>query len=138
MRSTDYAADALGADWEQERGATIIEFLAVALLTVVALLGLAQMSVWVWARNVAVSAAHEGARTAAERGRRLDEGVVRTRTLLRDGLGGGAARFEVEAAQEGDTVAVRAHGDAPAIVPFLPQFTIRVQATAFDEDGVLP
>jgi hypothetical protein len=138
MRSTACADKAVGDGAESGRGSTLVEFLAVALLTIVALLGIAQMAVWVWARNVAVSAAHEGARTAAERGRRLDEGVGRARVLLRDGLGNGGDRFAVDAAQEGDVVAVQAQGDAPAIVPFLPRFAIRVRATAFDEDGVLP
>ena len=49
-----------------DAGATMIEFLAVTILTVVCLLAVVQMAVWVWARNVAVSAVHEGARTAAE------------------------------------------------------------------------
>ena len=115
----------------------MVEFLAVTILTVVCLLGLAQMAVWVWARDVAVSAVHEGARTAAERGRRLDDGATKARAVLRDGLGGGADRFEVETAEEGDTVAVRARGRAPVIVPFLPTFDVDVRATAFDEDAVL-
>jgi hypothetical protein len=115
----------------------MIEFLAVTILTVVCLLALAQMAVWVWARDVAVSAVHEGARTAAETGRPLDDGVARTRSLLHDGLGSSGSGFAVDAAQEGDTVAVRARGSAPLIVPFLPRFDVDVQATAFDEDEVL-
>src|SRR3954452_11757299 len=89
-----------------EHGATVIEFLAVTILTVVCLLALAQMAVWVWARDVAVSAVHEGARTAAETGRPLDDGVTRTRSLLRDGLGSSGSGFAVDAAQDGNTVAV--------------------------------
>jgi hypothetical protein len=115
----------------------MIEFLAVTILTVMCLLAVAQMAVWVWARNVAVSAVHEGARTAAETGRPLGDGIVRTRTLLRDGLGSSGQRFAVEADEEGDTVAVRARGTAPMIIPFLPRFDVEVQATAFDEDEVL-
>lgn len=115
----------------------MIEFLAVTILTVVCLLAIAQMAIWVWARNVAVSAVHEGARTAAETGRPLGDGVVRTRSLLDDGLGSSGRSFEVQAAQEGDTLAIRARGSAPMIIPFLPRFDVEVQATAFDEDGVL-
>jgi hypothetical protein len=116
----------------------MIEFLAVTILTVVCLLGLAQMAVWVWARDVAVSAVHEGARTAAERGRALDDGSGRARALLRDGLGSAGSTFVVDIAQEGSTVAVRARGSAPVIVPFMPHFDVDVRATAFDEDAVLP
>jgi hypothetical protein len=116
----------------------MVEFLAVTILTVVCLLAVAQLAIWVWARNVAVSAVHEGARTAAETGRPLGDGVVRTRSLLQDGLGSSGRAFAVEADQDGDTVAVRARGTAPIIIPFLPRFDIEVQATAFDEDEVLP
>jgi hypothetical protein len=115
----------------------MIEFLAVTILTVVCLLAVVQMAVWVWARNVAVSAVHEGARTAAETGRPLDDGIVRARSLLADGLGGSGRGFVVDVAQDGDTVAVRARGSAPLIIPFLPVFHVDVQATAFDEDEAL-
>jgi hypothetical protein len=116
----------------------MIEFLAVTILTLVCLLGVAQMAVWVWARNVAVSAVHEGARTAAETGRPLGDGAVRTRALLQDGLGSSGRHFTVEVDQEGGTVAVRARGTAPMIIPFLPRFDVDVEATAFVEDDVLP
>jgi TadE-like protein len=121
-----------------ERGATIIEFLGVAILTVFALLAVAQLAMWTWARNVAVNAAHEGARTAAEAGRPLGDGAQRTRVLLHDGLGGAGDRFTVEAGQGGDDVEVAARGDAPSILPFLPRFTIVATAHALDEDAVAP
>ncbi|MGZ4691662.1 MAG: TadE family protein [Acidimicrobiia bacterium] len=120
-----------------ETGATLIEFLAVTILSVVCLLAIAQMAVWVWARNVAVSAVHEGARTAAERGRPLEDGALRTRTLLHDGLWSSGAGFTVDVAEQSNTVAVRARGTAPSLIPFLPRFDVEVQATAFDEDAVL-
>ena len=66
------------------------------------------------------------------------EGAARARLLLHDGLGGGAVGFQIEAAQAGDSVAVRARGVAPRLVPFLPEFAVDVNATAFDEDAVLP
>ncbi|MBM3673756.1 MAG: pilus assembly protein [Actinobacteria bacterium] len=135
MRSTSCAGS---ADRRKEHGATIVEFLGVSVLTVACVLSVAQLAVWVWARDVAVTAAHEGARTAAESGRPLDDGIGRARALLRDGLGESAARFVVEAAQEGDVVAVRAHGRAPALVPFLPALAVEARATAADEDAGLP
>jgi TadE-like protein len=119
------------------RGSAVVEFLAVTILAVVCLLAVAQLALWVWARDVAVSAVHEGARTAAETGRPLDDGTARARTILGDGLGGQGRSFVVEAEEAGDTVAVRAHGTAPVILPLLPHFDITVEATAFDEDAVL-
>jgi len=119
-------------------GAATVEFLAVALLTVTCLLGVAQFAVWVWARNVAVHAVHDGARLAAERGRDPAEGALRARVLLRDGLGRAGGAFAVLAAQDGPQVAVAAEGDAPVILPVMPRLRVSVRAEALDEDAVLP
>lgn len=119
------------------RGAAMVEFLGVMLVTVAALMVLIQMSLWLWARNVAINAADEGARTAAEMGRPLTDGEARTRSVLHDGLGGTADRFRVAAIQDGDTVVVHAVGVAPRVVPFLPAFEILADARAFDEDEAL-
>lgn len=70
-----------------ERGSSIVEFLASALLVVLGLLAVAQMGVWIWARGVTVNAAHEGARAAASLGASTDAGVWRARGVLEDGLG---------------------------------------------------
>src|SRR4051794_36719044 len=101
MRSTSSGAEARRRG---DAGATMIEFLAVTLLTVMSMLAIAQMAVWVWARNVAVTAVHEGARTAAETGRPLGDGVAQTRSVLRDGLGSSGRQFSVDAAQDGNQV----------------------------------
>ena len=121
-----------------ERGTTIVEFLGVTLLVGAAVMVLLQMAVWVWCRNVAVNAADEGARTAAELGRPLGDGEARTRSVLHDGLGGSAARFAVRAGQDGDAVVVEASGVAPRIVPLLPSFTVHAEARALDEDSSRP
>lgn len=113
----------------------MVEFLAVGLLVVASLLTVAQLAAWVWARNVAVNAAHEGARTAAEAGRSPEEGAERAVELLRDGLGRSARSFAVRASGDGRTVEVRASGRAPSLVPFVPPLGVDVRASAFDEDG---
>lgn len=135
MRSISSAAERRP---DPERGATVVEFLGVMLLIVAGLLVVIQMSVWIWARNITMNAADEGARTAAEIGRPLGDGEARTRSVLHDGLGGAAVGFTIAAGQDGDTVVVRASGVAPRIVPFLPAFSVSSEARAFDEDEALP
>ena len=134
MRSINYAVE---PRHDPERGATVVEFLGVLLLIVAGLMVVIQMSVWIWARNITMNAADEGARTAAEAGRPLGDGATRTRSVLHDGLGGAAASFQVATGQDGDTVVVRASGVAPRIVPFLPAFAVSAVARAFDEDEAL-
>lgn len=122
----------------REAGATVVEFLGVLILVALALIVLVQLSVWLWARDVAVNAADEGARIAAESGRAVDEGAVRARSVLRDGLGVTSDRFEVDAAQDGDEIVVRARGVAPSFVPFLPAFAVASEGRALDEDAAVP
>lgn len=136
MRSTSYAADRRARRSADARGSVMVEFLAVALLTVVAVLVLAQMAMWVWARGVVVNAAHEGARTAAEAGRTPDDGVDQTRSVLRDGLGRSARGFTVTAVEADGRVGVQAVGRAPVILTFLPGFDVTARATAYDEDDL--
>ncbi len=107
------------------------------LLATLALMVLIQASMWVWARNVVVNAADEGARTAAEAGRPLFDGALRTRSVLYDGIGVRAGQFAVAATQDGASVVVEVRGDAPQLVSFLPAFTVTATARAFDEDAVL-
>lgn len=121
-----------------QRGATVVEFLGATLLVAVAIMVLLQMALWLWCRNVTVNAADEGARTAAELGRPLADGEARTRSVLRDGLGGSSRRFVVRAEQDGDAVVVVATGQAPKVVPFLPSFTVRAVGRAYDEDAATP
>src|SRR4051794_41930564 len=117
MRSTSCAGRSRA---NGEGGATVVEFLAVTILTVVCLLGIAQLAVWVWARNVAVTAVHEGARTAAETGRPLSDGSRRAREVLEDGLGPSSGRFAVDVDEQDGTVAGRGRGSAPPRVPLPP------------------
>ncbi len=134
MRSTNSAAERRrNPEW----GATVVEFLGVMVLIVAGLLVVIQMSVWIWARNITMNAADEGARAAAEAGRPIGDGAARTRSVLHDGLGGAAAGFQVATGQDGDTIVVRASGVAPRIVPFLPAFGVSAEARAFDEDEAL-
>ena len=99
---------------------------------------LMQAGLWVWARNVTMNAADEGARVAAESGRPIGDGVARVRSVLHDGLGGSSGSFRIEATQDGDSVVVRTRGRAPQIVPFLPPLDISAEARAFDEDAAMP
>ena len=106
-------------------------------MIVAGLMVVIQMAMWIWARNVTMNAADEGACAAAEMGRPLADGAARTRSVLHDGLGRLAARFAIGAEQDGDAVVVRVSGVAPHIVPFLPEFVVSSEARALDEDTVV-
>jgi hypothetical protein len=116
----------------------MVEFLGVTVLVAFALTVLLQLAMWLWTRNVVVNAVDEGARVAAESGREIGAGADRTRSVLHDGLGGSAARFEVAGMQDGGAVVIRARGVAPSFVPFLPALTVESEGRALDEDAAVP
>ena len=99
----------------------MIEFLAVTILTVVCLLAVVQMAVWVWGVQLSRSPWCTKGRAPWRRPAvRWMMVSLRTRSLLQDGLGARRADFQVDIAQDGDTVAVRARGTAPVISPVPP------------------
>ena len=121
-----------------ERGSSLVEFLGSALLIVLGLLALAQMSVWIWARGVTLNAAHEGARAAASLGASTESAVWQARGVLQDGLGVTGRRFAVDARRGDGVVHVIVRGEAPRLFGLLPAFPVEGAATVLDESTVLP
>lgn len=121
-----------------ERGSILVEFLGATLASLAGLLVIAQMGLWIWAQNVAVTAVAEGARRAAESGGNPLEAVERARVMLGAGLGRRGDRFLVEVQLGSRTISVHARGEAPVVMPTWPGPPIEARATALLEDPVLP
>lgn len=80
-------------------------------------LGVLQVMLYAHARDVLYGAAQEGARLAAEDGRDLNEGVLRTRQIINAGLGTSIEPVQLEAILSPDTVVLRVDS---ALRPILP------------------
>lgn len=120
-----------------EAGSILVEFLGVALLALGGLLVVVQMGLWIWARNIAVTAAAEGARRGAESGGGRVEALERTRAMLGAGLGRSGDRFTVEVRLGPRTISVHARGEAPVVLTALSLPPVEARATALLEDLVL-
>lgn len=121
------ASSAAGA---AARGQTTIE-LAVALpVLLLILLAVVQLALVVHARNVATTAAQEGARYGAAEGRTPADGMARAQQVLASGVGGDDGAFTVTARQAGETVVVRVEGHYPLLMPWLTGRTLPIGATA--------
>ena len=103
--------------------------LAMPLLLLV-LLGAVQFALVNHARQVASSAAAEGARLAAGESHSLAEGAERTRRLLRAGLGHHADGFSVTAREHGGVVRATAEGSYPLFIPWVSDLAVPVEASA--------
>jgi Flp pilus assembly protein TadG len=74
------ATEAGGA--RRARGAAVVDFVLVAVVLVPLALGVLQLGLVLYVRNVAAAAASEGARVGAQQGHTWRDGEARTRTEL--------------------------------------------------------
>src|SRR4051794_18996960 len=85
---TDHTPHQTPMSFVQGRAAqALVESALVLPLVVTLSLGVLQVVLYAHAHDVLTSAVQEGARLAAEDGRRLDEGYARAEALVRAGLG---------------------------------------------------
>jgi Flp pilus assembly protein TadG len=101
----------------RREGQALVECALVLPLLVTLALGLVQITLYIHARDVLVAAAQEGARLAAEDGRRLEDGYVRTHALVRAGLGEAVQPVEPRGRVDADVVEMRIDS---ALRPILP------------------
>lgn len=112
----------------------LVEFVLVSILVVVIALGVIQLALALHVRNMAISAASEGARLAAAHDRSLPEGEARTRDLLEASVGGLPAKVDAATATVGGAEAVVVEVEVP--VPVFGLWgvgAIHVQAHALKE-----
>lgn len=98
-------------------------------LLLIVLVGAAQFAVVQHARVVAETAAIEGARVAAAEGNTLDDGALRTRSVLEAGLGATGTAFEVTAEAQGDVVIARASGTYPLFIPWITRLELPIESS---------
>lgn len=81
-------------------GAAVVDAIFGLLITMLLVLGVAQVGLTLYARNVVLSAAHEGVRAAVERGRTLDEARAIATKVIQDAAGGAVRIAVVETTSE--------------------------------------
>jgi Flp pilus assembly protein TadG len=114
----------------RERGQSIVEFALVLPVLLIIVVGMVQFALVYHAKDVATTAAQEGARMAASEGRTLADGEARTREVLEAGLGGNADGFAITAQVDGETVVVRTEAQYSLIIPWVTGRSITIEATA--------
>ena len=119
-----------------ESGSALVDFLLVAVLVTVLVLGVVQLALVLHVRTVLIDSAAEGARHAALEGSTLGEGADRTRWLISSTLPAGYAD-QVEVGRAGyrgvDVVEVRVTAPVPVLGLLGPSGVIAVTGRAVDE-----
>ncbi|MDO8613913.1 MAG: TadE/TadG family type IV pilus assembly protein [Dehalococcoidia bacterium] len=108
----------------------MVELALVLPVLLAILIGVVQFALVYHARDVATTAAQEGARFAAAEGRTPTEGAARARDVLQSGLGRTGSEFSVTAQDTGETVVVQTEGDYPLIIPWVTGRSIPIEAAA--------
>jgi len=106
----------------------MVELALVLPVLLLMLIGIVQFALVYHARDVATTAAQEGARLAATEGRTPEDGAARARSVLQSGLGQTGAGFNVTAQDTGETVIVETSGDYPLIIPWVTGNSIPIEA----------
>lgn len=99
------------------RAQGLVEAALVLPLVIFLSLGVLQFALYAHARDVLQSAAQEGARLAAEDGRRLEDGLQRIADLTRAGLGTTVEPVQTRAVVDAELVEITLDTQLTAIVP---------------------
>ncbi|MFG1921219.1 TadE/TadG family type IV pilus assembly protein [Cryptosporangium sp. NPDC048952] len=74
-----------------DRGSAVVEFALVSVVLLLLLLGVLQVAVYLYVRNIVAACAAEGARFAANADVDVGQGAARAEEVLRRGAGAGVA-----------------------------------------------
>ncbi|HLS64274.1 MAG TPA: TadE/TadG family type IV pilus assembly protein [Ruania sp.] len=122
----------------RESGSALVDFLLVAVLVTVLVLGVVQLALILHVRTVLVDSAAEGARHAALDGSTLADGATRTRWLIASTLPAAYAD-QVQVGRAGyrgvDVVEVRITAPVPVLGLLGPSGMIDVTGRAVDEQS---
>lgn len=104
-----------------ERGSATVEATAAIVLLILLVLGTLEVAYLLYARNVVMSSAHEGARAAVEQGRDIDDARAIARDTVERAAGGLVRGLRVQVgtalSPEGRVVTVRVSGTLTPLAP---------------------
>lgn len=116
-----------------ERGSAPVETIGAIVMLVVLTLGAVQVAFALYARNVVMSAAHEGARAVVERGPVAGDAEEVAASVVTRSAGGLVDDLAVDVRATGTTVTVNVRATAAAFGPVPVAVPLTASATSFVE-----
>ncbi|MFJ3229146.1 TadE family protein [Streptomyces sp. NPDC086783] len=107
----------LGRRWSEDRGDTSIQMAIVFPFVLLATIAVIQASMWYFARQIALTAAREGAAAARAYQAGPGEGAARARDVLARTAGDSLSGYTVTAGSDGQRVRVQVSGTAMSMIP---------------------
>jgi len=111
------------------RGQALVETAVVFPILILVAIALIQFALLIYAQNVVTGAVQDGARVAAADGGTVADGVARTETLVRAGLGQ-STTVAVQGSAGTGVVAIEAHGQLRTIIPWVSDASLPLRARA--------
>ncbi|MFJ9544063.1 TadE family protein [Streptomyces sp. NPDC101225] len=127
-----------GHRWRDDRGDTSIQMAIVFPFVLLATLAVIQASLWYYARQIALTAAREGATAARTYQASPANGAVRARTVLARTAGDSLRGYRVLASSNGQRVQVEVDGTALSMIPGVPGLHITQRASGGVERWTVP
>ncbi|MFF9705361.1 TadE family protein [Streptomyces griseofuscus] len=127
-----------GCGWRDDRGDASIQMAIVFPLVLLAAVAVIQASMWFYARQIALTAAREGATAARAYQSSPAAGAAQARAVLGRTAGGSLSSYSVSASGDGQRVRVRVSGTALSMIPGLSGLRISQSASGPVERWTVP
>ncbi|MET8810087.1 TadE family protein [Streptomyces sp. NPDC004546] len=118
-----------GRSRRDDRGDTSIHMAIVFPVVLLATVAVIQASMWYYARQIALTAAREGATAASAYQASPSGGAARARSMLNRTAGDSLRGYSVSASSNGQRVSVQVTGTAMSMIPGLPGLRISQSAS---------
>ncbi|MGY9067015.1 TadE family protein [Streptomyces sp. CAS3] len=121
-----------------DRGDTSIQMAIVFPFVLLATVAVVQTSMWYYARQIALTAAREGATAARAYQSSPADGSARAQAVLERAAGGSLSGYSVSASSDGQRVRVRVSGTALSMIPGLSGLRVTQSASGPVERWTVP
>jgi Flp pilus assembly protein TadG len=127
-----------GRRWRDDRGDTAIQMAIIYPVVLLAAIAVIQASMWYYARQIALTAAREGASVARAYQSSPADGAARARDVLGRVAGDSLRGYSVTASSTGERVQVQVSGRAMSMVPGVAGLQVTQSASGPLERWTLP
>lgn len=112
----------------RERGSVTVEIAVLAPVLLLVVFSIVQVSLWSYARSLALAAAQEGVAAGRVHGASVDAGRARAEAFLAASAGDSLLERDVRAGQAAGLVRVEVTGRALSVLPGVPGLPVRQHA----------
>ncbi|WP_181383954.1 TadE/TadG family type IV pilus assembly protein [Streptomyces sp. NWU339] len=127
-----------GRRWRDDRGDTSIQMAIVFPFVLLATVAVIQASMWYYARQIALTAAREGATAARSYQSSPAEGAAQAQSVLERTAGDSLRGYSVVASSNGQRVRVEVSGTAMSMIPGVSGLQVTQSASGAVERWTVP